>query len=803
MKMDYDRTDVGTTAQGRETKYSFDLMDRLVGVTDPGGAQWTYTHDFKGNRLTADDPGLGFWTMEYDANDNLTKQYDAKGQTIEFTHDALDRVLSKTVAWTDGANATQTDVITYAYDEANPDLLGGNNIGQLTTLSGAHNTIRYGYDNAGNTVAEEHSVPLNGTTYEYNFTRDMHPSGALIAQTLPTSSNGDTFTTPDFKYDAAGRLTEFGTWLTGTTYDTRSNPTLKTFGNGMTEERMYDAQQGWIDEIRVLGTTGGTRELAKYWRSQAGRINRHRTWLVQDQYNYCYDYAGRLTVAADLISANKTCDTIGTWEGTELRDQFFTYRRDGSMASNSHVGDYIYSGSPVAHAPASVEGQALTYDANGNMTLGLNGKTMTYDGENRPPSVTLGVNTSGYVYGADGTRLTKLEQIGTQPQSTTLYVGGVEIRDPGVNEVVLAYPHENVRLKFANANSTPEVSYLFRDHLNSVRMIAGENQKIEERSTYKPFGEENESVLAASKAQETIGWIGERHDAGAGLQYLNARYYDPELGLFIQPDWFEVTQARVGTNRYSYSFNDPVNLMDPGGNDVTYGSDGSVTQHDVDSEGNRTAVSHSFGSHNGYMAAISEANNAGHATLSGYARGVHGYYGSTENGLAISDQSTMYFGAKAIQVLNNAMRACKGKCAKHLDRVLKPVDRLFKVTLRKASDRVIERTKTLFSSSQRAQNARDLANKAEHIFGRKNLDKHQMQGLLDAFRGDKTAAAKALMAAANRAVKTSSTAKMTKDGLYGAVVSVRGVQVQVSGRVIDGVTRLGTASMDMSRPLWK
>ncbi|MEP3295217.1 MAG: RHS repeat-associated core domain-containing protein [Pseudoruegeria sp.] len=176
------------------------------------------------------------------------------------------------------------------------------------------------------------------------------------------------------------------------------------------------------------------------------------------------------------------------------------------------------------------------------------------------------MNTSGYVYGADGTRLMKLEQIGTQPQSTTLYVGGVEIREPGVNEVVLAYPHENVRLKFANANSTPEVSYLFRDHLNSVRMIADENQAIEERSTYKPFGEENETILASSKAQETIGWIGERHDAGAGLQYLNARYYDPELGLFIQPDWFEVTKARVGTNRYSYSFNDPVNLSDPGGN---------------------------------------------------------------------------------------------------------------------------------------------------------------------------------------------------------------------------------------------
>jgi hypothetical protein len=36
--------------------------------------------------------------------------------------------------------------------------------------------------------------------------------------------------------------------------------------------------------------------------------------------------------------------------------------------------------------------------------------------------------------------------------------------------------------------------------------------------------------------------------------------------MFIQPDWWEVTQPGVGTNRFAYSGNDPVNLSDPGGN---------------------------------------------------------------------------------------------------------------------------------------------------------------------------------------------------------------------------------------------
>ncbi|MGL4234944.1 RHS repeat-associated core domain-containing protein [Tabrizicola sp.] len=87
-----------------------------------------------------------------------------------------------------------------------------------------------------------------------------------------------------------------------------------------------------------------------------------------------------------------------------------------------------------------------------------------------------------------------------------------------------------------------------------------------ESALYKPFGEQSEWLLPGNTSPETKGWIGERYDADAGLQYLNARYYDPELSLFLQPDWFEVTKAGVGTNRFSYSFNDPVNKLDPGGN---------------------------------------------------------------------------------------------------------------------------------------------------------------------------------------------------------------------------------------------
>jgi hypothetical protein len=36
--------------------------------------------------------------------------------------------------------------------------------------------------------------------------------------------------------------------------------------------------------------------------------------------------------------------------------------------------------------------------------------------------------------------------------------------------------------------------------------------------------------------------------------------------MFIQPDWFDPTAPGVGTNRYAYSHNDPINRLDPEGN---------------------------------------------------------------------------------------------------------------------------------------------------------------------------------------------------------------------------------------------
>jgi hypothetical protein len=51
----------------------------------------------------------------------------------------------------------------------------------------------------------------------------------------------------------------------------------------------------------------------------------------------------------------------------------------------------------------------------------------------------------------------------------------------------------------------------------------------------------------------------------AFLIILFAAFASQASAMFIQPDTYDVTVPGVGTNRYAYSSDDPVNLSDPGG----------------------------------------------------------------------------------------------------------------------------------------------------------------------------------------------------------------------------------------------
>jgi RHS repeat-associated protein len=89
-----------------------------------------------------------------------------------------------------------------------------------------------------------------------------------------------------------------------------------------------------------------------------------------------------------------------------------------------------------------------------------------------------------------------------------------------------------------------------------------------EVNVYFPFGRVQTASPQAS-FQVSRRFTGQVFDAESGLYYYNARYYDPELGRFIQPDTDIPDLSNPQSyNRYSYCVNDPLRYTDPTGHSI-------------------------------------------------------------------------------------------------------------------------------------------------------------------------------------------------------------------------------------------
>ena len=121
----------------------------------------------------------------------------------------------------------------------------------------------------------------------------------------------------------------------------------------------------------------------------------------------------------------------------------------------------------------------------------------------------------------------------------------------------------------AMVDSSGTVTYNYFDQLGSVMVVADANGNMINRYAYLPFGDSNPPNIAAclsgtcgSGSGTAFGYAGYRYDPETGLYHAGARYYDPRLGRFIQPD--PIGQAG-GLNLYAYVQNDPLNATDPSG----------------------------------------------------------------------------------------------------------------------------------------------------------------------------------------------------------------------------------------------
>jgi RHS repeat-associated protein len=106
-------------------------------------------------------------------------------------------------------------------------------------------------------------------------------------------------------------------------------------------------------------------------------------------------------------------------------------------------------------------------------------------------------------------------------------------------------------------------TYILPDHLGSVRQLTNAGEQVTLAQSFDPFGVSFESAGSGASA---FGYTGEQMNAGTGLVFLRARYYDPAVGRFLTRDtWQGIPLQPLSLNPYLYSLANPIDFFDPSG----------------------------------------------------------------------------------------------------------------------------------------------------------------------------------------------------------------------------------------------
>ena len=319
-------------ALNRTNKFQYDGLGRRIQHSMPGGQVERFSYDLAGNLVYATNFNGVIITNQYDVMNRLTNRASVNGYQISYTYtptgqratmtdasgvttynyDILDRLLLKTVSWSNGPTIS----LNYRYDgDGNVINLWSSSLGgvtnvyqydalnRLTNVVGqASSLAQYSYDAVGNLQGMRYT---NGVTnlYQYDSLNRLtnliwKSNGNIIASfgyTLGASGNRTALLETNhgvcsytWNYDAVYRLkneTVSGTGPTGNIgygYDPVGNRTNRTSTSGLS---------GWLPSVTNSFTTND------WLKTDAYDNNGNTLWSTNGtvQGPYYYDVENRLT----------------------------------------------------------------------------------------------------------------------------------------------------------------------------------------------------------------------------------------------------------------------------------------------------------------------------------------------------------------------------------------------------------------------------------------------------------------------------------------------------------------------------
>ena len=454
--------------------------------------------------------------------------------------------------------------------------------------------MQYSYDKFDRTTKEQY----NNVTYEYAY----DASGQLAKQ---TSTAGEEY---NYEYDSLGRLIRSNEYNDGTfeqrtehIYDASNRLTKQSWYNAggvTTMSYAYSTTTGLLSSLNATVQNSSipvtyTYQGANQLRSKAigsvmtkaynfGTSSGYRTALpnfvnYRDPDgnliygDYCvYDGNGRIVSIADSGNTSSVRATYGYDEQGQLTSAAvggtryaYTYDTAGNLITKTDGGtshSYTYGNGAWRDLLTAYDGKSITYSG-GNPTKYYNGSTFTWTQGRKLATAKVGNTNISYTYDMAGVRSSKTVGSTTYKYTT---LSGLVTRQTGGNATIdFVYDESNQPL--AMKYNGKVYYYVLNAQGDVVRIVDGSRNVVASYS-YDPWGK----LLSSSGTLADINplrYRGYYYDAETGFYYLQSRYYDPEIGRFINADSYASTDATglLSTNMFAYCENDPVNKSDPDG----------------------------------------------------------------------------------------------------------------------------------------------------------------------------------------------------------------------------------------------
>ena len=454
--------------------------------------------------------------------------------------------------------------------------------------------MQYSYDKFDRTTKEQY----NNVTYEYAY----DASGQLAKQ---TSTAGEEY---NYEYDSLGRLIRSNEYNDGTfeqrtehIYDASNRLTKQSWYNAggvTTMSYAYSTTTGLLSSLNATVQNSSipvtyTYQGANQLRSKAigsvmtkaynfGTSSGYRTALP-NYVNYrdssgnliygdnCYyDSNGRLVKILDSGSSTTTRATYGYDQQGQLTSATvggtrytYTYDTAGNIQSKkvgSTTTNYTYGNSAWRDLLTAYNGGSITYSG-GNPTKYYDGSTFTWMQGRRLATAKVGSTNISYAYDMAGVRSSKT--VGSTTYKFTTLSGLVTRQTGGGKTIDFVYDENNQPLAMKYNNT---LYYYVLNAQGDVVRIVNSSRSVVASYTYDPWGK----IISSSGTLADINplrYRGYYYDSETGFYYLQSRYYDPEIGRFINADSYASTDATglLSTNMFAYCENNPVMRVDPTG----------------------------------------------------------------------------------------------------------------------------------------------------------------------------------------------------------------------------------------------